>query len=900
MTPLAAEDWDCIRALFDAALALPAGQRAEHVRNSGLPEALQAEVLSLLAHSSGGAAAETGFMAGSPDGAARLATPRLGERLGAWELVALLGSGGMGEVFLARRADGAYQGEAAVKLLRQGMDSAAVLQRFALERQALARLAHPHIAHLLDAGLSATGQPFFVMERVHGQPIDAACQGQPLAKVLAIFLQLTDAVSHAHRNLLVHRDLKPGNVMVDGQGQVKLLDFGIAKALSSVAEDGPDAQDLTLLAQRPFTPSFASPEQVRGEPVSTATDVYSLGVLLYLLLTGQRPYGRGATDPVATARAVLEEAPTRPSNLPLARAAVGPPPASRKQLRGDLDNIVLKALEKEPARRYASVEALAADLRAYLDGYPVSARAPSWRYLAARFVGRHRIGVALGGLALLALMTSLGSTLWQARQAELARAQAVQRFAQLRKLSKQLVFSYHDQIAQLPGSLKVRSALLSDAISYMDSLSQSLDTALGSDPALARDLAESYSRIAALQGDGFSPSEEQLQAALVNIDKALALQSRYLEQDRRDAPALRVAGEMWQGRAILETRLGRLQAAVDALEQARQLSERATALAPDDLENLSNLATVTGRIAQLQGGSSTQAQLGRLSAAGQSWREAQRLFQRMVDAEPGNPEWLHQLAWSYQGLSNWAQLVGQAVPAAAHAERMLQLRDASAALAPDNANYRYQRAMARSIAGTALAGAGRSGEALALMDEGIALLAVEQQRDQANLSAARDLVLLRFGRARLLWQTHGDAAARRALEQSLAAFPPGSSLAEDFYMARWRCEALLWNARAATQPETRLSLSRQCEALMLSTHNSPENANRRWMLAQSRGEQAAALAALGRADAPAMAAQALQQWRAGPEAAPDLFRPWIERDATLAQVAERRRASRAQLAGKSG
>ena len=217
----------------------------------------------------------------------------------------------MGEVWLAERADGAYNGQAAIKVLRRGMDSSQVLQRFAQEQQALARLQHPHIAQLIDASRTPDGLPFFVMQRVQGQPIDAACVGLPLPAGLALFLQLADAVSYAHRNLLVHRDLKPSNVLVTAQGQVKLLDFGIAKALDPLDAAGLD----TVAGERPFTPLYASPEQVRGEPMGTATDIYSLGVLLYVMLTGVRPYGRQASSAREVARSVLEEAPTRPSAL---------------------------------------------------------------------------------------------------------------------------------------------------------------------------------------------------------------------------------------------------------------------------------------------------------------------------------------------------------------------------------------------------------------------------------------------------------------------------------------------------------------------------------------------------------------------------------------------------------
>ena len=375
-------DWAQVRALFESALPLDAAAREALLADPGLEPGQAAEVRSLLQFVD---ETRVGLLG---QGAAALAAPlpddagtdRVGQRLGAWRVVEPLGRGGMGEVWLAERADGAYAGQAAIKVVRAGRSSASVLARFAVEQQALARLSHPHIAHLLDAGRTADGQPYFVMERVSGRPIDAACEGRPLPERLGLFLQLTDAVAHAHQQLLVHRDLKPSNVLVTEAGQVKLLDFGIAKALdastpevAAAETETSDEATLTRAGERPFSPRYASPEQVRGEAVGTATDVYSLGVLLYVMLTGVSPYGRSASTPADAARSVLDETPTRPSRLP--PDLVGPDwEAMRQRLRGDLDSILLKALAKQPEARYASVDALAADVRAYLDKRPVSAR----------------------------------------------------------------------------------------------------------------------------------------------------------------------------------------------------------------------------------------------------------------------------------------------------------------------------------------------------------------------------------------------------------------------------------------------------------------------------------------------------------------------------------------------
>ncbi|MFT7776225.1 protein kinase domain-containing protein [Roseateles sp.] len=859
------ELWPAVRRLFDAALALPADARATWLQGSGEPPEVVAEVLSLLTHSLDGTRADSGFLA-TP----AAATGHPGLRLGPWRLTEPLGSGGMGEVWLALRDDGAYEGEAAIKLLKRGMDSAAVLQRFAQERQALARLDHPCIARLMDAGLSPQGLPYFVMERVLGRPLDAACAGLPLETRLQLFLQLTDAVAHAHRHLLVHRDLKPGNVLVTADRQVKLLDFGIAKALDPT--DGEAGAEHTLA--RPFTPSHASPEQVRGEPVSTATDVYSLGVLLYQLLTGQRPYGRDARTPQALAQAVLNEAPTRPSSLGEPRE----PPAdwwrTRLRLKGDLDNILLKTLEKDPARRYASVDALAADLRAHLDGRPVSARAPTPGYLAARFVGRHRLAVGLAGVAALALVAGLAGTLWQMREARAAQSRAEARFTQVRELARQLVFRYHDQIAQLPGSLATREALLQDALRYLDGLATELGPELARQPALARELAESYSRIAELQGDGFSPSQERLDAARRDIDKAIALQPLYLPAVARDATALREAADMHQGRALLASRAGRLGDSVAALQRARALNQQVLELDPQDPQNLAQLATVTGRMGLIQGGSPVQAQLGDVAGAGRTLAEAVELFGRLRALQPESAEWAHQAAWGHQLRANWALLSGNLTLAQRDTAAMLELRDIATRGNPQNSNYRYQQALARISAARIASATGEHDEAQRLLDDGGATLRQELARDPRNQAARRDLALLGLAQARARWQARPGPDAARELRNALAAFPPPDALTGDFYLSRWRAEAAWWAGRSSARPADKLRLAREAGALMQVGSGPDDNASRRWMLALALGLQAQAEQEAGdSALAASSAARALALWG---DTVPALYRDEAE------------------------
>ncbi len=345
----------------------------------------------------------------------------VGQVFGAYALVAPLGAGGMGSVWLARRNDGRFERTAAVKLLSAALLGAEGAARFCREGTILARLKHPHVAQLIDAGVSAAGQPYLVLEYVEGEPIDRWCDNRTLdvASRLRLFLDVLAAVAYAHANLVVHRDLKPSNVMVSTEGCVKLLDFGIAKLLHGDGEDGPPTIPVTQDAGRAFTPAYAAPEQVLGECVTTATDVYALGALLYLLLTGRHSAGPPGTPPVALLQAILTTDPDRPSevvhdpripalaaNADLEASAArraSTPERLRRELRGDLDTIVAKALKKRPEERYASVTALAEDVRRYLDEEPIHARPDSLAYRTGKFVRRNARSLAAAATAVLAL-----------------------------------------------------------------------------------------------------------------------------------------------------------------------------------------------------------------------------------------------------------------------------------------------------------------------------------------------------------------------------------------------------------------------------------------------------------------------------------------------------------------
>ncbi len=438
MTP---ERWQRIKTLFDEAAAYKASERVAYLQSACDDAEVRAEVESLLASEDQDATLldrPVGEILGEvlPPG------PATGRHFGPYRTEREVGRGGMAVVYAAVRDDDQYRKQVAIKLIKRGMDTDAIVARFLKERQILANLEHPNIARLLDGGMTDDGLPYLVMEFVEGIPIDRYCDQQKLSTDarLDLFRKVCAAVHFAHQNLVVHRDLKPSNILVDTTGVPKLLDFGIAKLL---ADDRVQATVPTVDGLRPMTPEYASPEQIRNHPVTTASDTYALGVLLYLLLTGHRPYRFLSRTQAEIERAICERDPLKPSTVldlettrPQAQENAETPAEwvsqsrgvslqrLRRKLSGDLDNIVLMALQKAPERRYGSVEQLSEDIRRHLAGMPVIARPDVLAYRASKFVRRHRWGVAAVLVIVLSLVAGIVATAWQARVAKSERVAA--------------------------------------------------------------------------------------------------------------------------------------------------------------------------------------------------------------------------------------------------------------------------------------------------------------------------------------------------------------------------------------------------------------------------------------------------------------------------------------------
>lgn len=755
MTPddSSAARWAALKRLLAEVAELSFAEREAHLDTCSDPT-LAAEARALLAAEAAApglfdrpawAAAEGSGWTGVADGTDAADVDLVPDTaLGPWRIDGLLGRGGMGTVYRARRADGAFEREVALKLVRGAVDLPALFVRFEAERRILAGLDHPGIARLLDAGSTPGGLPYLVLELVEGEPIDAYCATRALAiePLLRLFLAVCEAVAFAHQRLVLHRDLKPSNILVEPSGRPKLLDFGIAKVLDP--ETGAERQaTLTRLGLRPLTPAYASPEQLRGEPLSTATDVWSLGVVLYLLLTGRLPYDEAETSNAARAERIETESLLPPSQVVRrATSSAGTAQLGWRRLRGDLDTIVATALAADLGRRYPTVEALADDLRRHLDGRPISARPASAAYRAQRFVTRHRVGVATAAAILLALAAA---ALFSARQAELARQErdlARQRFAEVRELARFLLHDVHDEVATLPGALAARSLLLDKGLVYLDRLAAQA----GGEPELLAELADGYRRLGNLQGRPFEAQRGDTAGALASAEHELALLERLAATVGADAvSAARRRADAGLRAADLELALGRIPEARKRAELA--LAQLESPASGKSSELAAERAVARARIAYLVGAG------GGFDEAGPALEAAAIELETELARRPQDRDLAHQLI---RVLTDAATIVANsgrsdALDAAtALAERAIEL--ARAGTARDAGDREAARLLARALyrLATTYGLARRDPEALARYDELAALLDALGSQEPHDLELVRQAAVARLQAAQIL------------------------------------------------------------------------------------------------------------------------------------------------------
>lgn len=505
-----------VKDVFTEAVELPAAERADFLRIRCIDDpALLAEVESLLSeHEHPQNLIEANAFDLKKDLAAN-GQKYDGRIFGNYKIFREIGHGGMGAVFLAERNDGQFDQQVALKIVRQTIVSSDLERHFLRERQILATLNHPNIAKLLDGGVSDAGEPFLAMEYVEGKDLLEYAEGLTIDEKLRLFLKICDAVEYAHRNLVVHGDIKPSNILVTQQGEPKLLDFGLAKM-----QDQDLSSDETKTAFRAFTPAYASPEQLRGNAISTVSDIYSLGVVFYELLSGGKPFHFENKSLEEILHTLTNEEPRRLSQLQNTKL-----PAQK--LKGDLENIAAMALRKEPERRYRSVRDLAGDIDKYLNGLPISARPNTFTYLASKFFRRNKLAVFAAALVVLALIMGLSISLWQANVARTERDRAEKRFSDVRKLSNSLLFEISPKIENLNGSTEAREILVRSALEYLDSLaSESRD-----DLQLQSELASAYEKIGDLQGNPNKSNLSDFSGAIESYRKANEIRRQLPESD---------------------------------------------------------------------------------------------------------------------------------------------------------------------------------------------------------------------------------------------------------------------------------------------------------------------------------------------------------------------------------
>lgn len=498
---MTAEEWREVEELFHQASGLPPDSRARWVRQACAGNAAREQaILEMLAADESQAGDGVLRTVADAAGTWLMESEPAPTRAGPWKLIRLIGSGGMGSVYLASRDDAEYSKQAAVKLLRRGFEAMGARERFLQERQILAGLDHPHIARMLDGGTTADGRPYLVMEYVDGESLAGFVKPLSLAERCRLFATVCDAVAYAHQRLIVHRDLKPANIMVDRHGTPKLLDFGVAKLLDK-------DRNAPGLTQAIFTADYASPEQLNGRPVTTATDVYSLGAILYELIAGQPAHalkGNSFAELVAT---VCDRDVEKPSR----RAA--------RKISADLDNIVLKAMARDPERRYRTAYEFAEDLRRFLGNRPVKARPPSWTYVTGKFVRRNVLTVSVIAALMACLAASAAWSFRSAREAERQRVRAAERSANLRKLTQHLLFDVQASLDGVVGATRARQMLVKLALEHFEKMLAE-DS---SDPLLRRDLSVAYTRIGDVQGWPANPNLADLSGAVRSYRRALDL-----------------------------------------------------------------------------------------------------------------------------------------------------------------------------------------------------------------------------------------------------------------------------------------------------------------------------------------------------------------------------------------
>ncbi|MDY6945107.1 MAG: protein kinase [Pseudomonadota bacterium] len=758
------ERWQRIKEIFAAALERAAADRPQYLQQAcGQDAELHSEVASLLqAHDKvGGFIEQPAFERAGLQPAGDLFEWR-GRRLGNYRIVSEIGRGGMSHVYKALRDDDQYHKEVAIKLLRPDLDTHSLLQRLREERQILAELSHPNIAQLLDGGVTETNAPYLVMEYIEGCPIDMHCEDRALSvrARLELMRTLCGAVHYVHQHLMVHADLKTNNILVTHDGVVKLLDFGIAKLLHTrAASEHAETNASRVIA---LTPAYASPEQVRGEPITTASDVYSLGVLLYRLLTGTLPFEVPAELFGWAAAAEFCERQPRPPSDAAARGSEGYRHLAR-ELRGDLDAIVMKALSKTPEERYGSAEQLSEDLRRYLRRFPVQARPDRPMYRLQKLVQRHRAATVASSLFAVALSGGIVATSWQAHVARTERTRAERHLGEIRKLTNTYLRDVYDAAVNLPGATAIRKLLVENSLKHISALEGEAQGSLE----FQRELAWAYQKFGDVQGDYLGANLGDTEGAVLSYRRALRLRQAIAEQ----------TGSMQDQVELLRSHI-----AVSELLSAQSELDEAIVHANAAVEIGDRLITLPGASdAERRQRAAAHMVMGTtvntidLPRALESLQSARETFESLARKDPGAPESLRNLLLVYSRIAYSYRLAGRAGEALPYYLQALEYAEAYAKTDPLDAAALRSSAFALVSVGEAHNRVGNPDAALQVLGSALERLERLQQADPANVQAplAVAYVLNQLGDSYLL---KGQPAAALAhldrATQLIAQAPP--------------------------------------------------------------------------------------------------------------------------------
>ena len=677
-----------------------------------------------------------------------------GQILGDYQVLSLLGEGGMGEVYLVE--DTKLGRRVAIKVVKRAFGFGNVRRQSRSEERILASLNHPNIARLYGTGTTSSRLSYFIMEYVDGRRLTDYCRERNLSipDRLALFGKICAAVTYAHQNLVIHRDIKPENIRVTAAGEPKLLDFGIAKLLDA---ETATLGGTTMTFGAVMTPEYASPEQVRGENMTTASDVYSLGVVLYELLTGRRPYRIKSRNPSQIARMISEQEPMRPSTA-IARGDQSsksqmPNP---KLLRGDLDNIVLKALRKEPARRYVSVAQFSDDIRRHLEGRPVAARKDTFNYRATKFIQRNKIAVAAAVLILLTLIGGIFATALEARRVDRQRARAEERFNDVRRLANSLMFEIHDSVKDLHGSTPTRRLIVDHALQYLDSLAGEA----GDNPALQRELATAYEKVGDIQGNPYSANLGDADGALASYRKALAIREKLKNVDETIDTSMEM-GRSYRALGDILEQKGDVAGTMDNYRQSMSIFEGLA---------LANPASASVQDELARGHETLADGLTRIANSGterlKSYKAALSIRQKLLAQKPSDLKLRRSVGLNLLKVGSAGD--PKKPEAVENIKRGIVMLEALSAESPDNERAHREVGFGYYQLGNTLIEAGDYSAALENRRKAFAIRQEIAARDPKNAQASFDLAVAHADLSEALTETGANSEAIHHAEHSLS------------------------------------------------------------------------------------------------------------------------------------